>query len=775
MSFAKKGKGVSYAGRYTEMKILKKINKDKVICFFISFFSVVLIYGIFFAQNAFSDVVTFGKSGDSARQTLPSFIHLGYQIGNGIRDGVDVLVGNGSRSIHYDGLEWYIVYRFFAYLGYITRPVACYIMFYAFHTFLNMYCTQRLCFLYFGINRPLAVVIAVSVSFTALRTAWFPSFFVIYSLVLPSMYFMIAMITNSSKIICLLSSLVYVVIFHSGYSTVSCMLAAGVFVVSFLWGMLYGRLEIRKLITKTFFPAFIGAAVSFPYLWKLFISMKKVSAEGTTMFQALYLPIKFETLPSLIFFSYNKGPVEGGFLTIGLLWFFTCILLVISKVTKKMDKKNRIMFLFLISLNLLFLLVSIGEVLPFDVWFYEVPIFGSMHIRQRYLLTMMPYLYLALGLGIQCLGGQKERKDIRYAIVVFCAISLIVIGFAHDSFNWNSLIVELVCSGIGIYFVLNEGLTSCSFASVFVAEMICFTCNSFYQGNEITATKSSMAARSIAYDVNAQDRLDQYVRGLGIKEIYKYIGIETDNEVPIYVMNNYGWYHSQNVLLSNYLIYPLHGTAITKEYCEDIQVAYFNNFDWNYLFDTRADFAVLDQGVIDAQSDLYNNEVIDWEHECVYLSGEHVCVKVKKYIPRHYTDSDQRILDTKESLDNGYFYCPTLKNEDIVDFFTDNASEFRILLQAPSASEIQFSMYAADNYSYYLDGEEYTPKKDHGLAYFNVPKGKHEIQIIYKDNYEQMMRVIYAGYYSVLLVGVFIFGRREIKKLQKDVKCWKGN
>ena len=59
---------------------------------------------------------------------------------------------------------------------------------------------------------------------------------------------------------------------------------------------------------------------------------------------------------------------------------------------------------------------------------------------------------------------------------------------------------------------------------------------------------------------------------------------------------------------------------------------------------------------------------------------------------------------------------------------------------------------------------------DYGLAYFTVDSGEHTIEIVYEDNYEMAIRVVYTVYYiTFAVVGLsylFAFvakGKRKCK------------
>jgi hypothetical protein len=320
-----------------------------------------------------------------------------------------------------------------------------------------------------------------------------------------------------------------------------------------------------------------------------------------------------------------------------------------------------------------------------------------------------------------------------------------------DQIDWDFLLLEicalLVFAAIIFY---QESFSRTSFIFLCICYVL-VTTERFYDSQEVTQIAYEFSNRSIAYDKDAQMKLDSYVDSFESKELYRYIGIEENNKVPSYAMNNFSWYGTQNHVLSNLLRYSLHAGAVTKEYKEDAGISYFNNFDWNYMHDIQADFIIVNQATIDENPELYNR-IVDWNRPAENLNMGFFCLKLKHFLPRHYSDGELEKEVLTNILDNGYFYCPNLTNNDIKSFNTDGSRYFKITLNANKACEVQYSLAPMDQYKYYVDDKEYFPTIEYGLAYFDIPSGSHSIVIKYNDSFMSLINWIYYVYLFIITV-----------------------
>lgn len=732
---------------------IRAIKKNHVaISLITAFLAVFLAWGIFIAQYLFSDTVTLARHGDEARYTLPAFIEMGEHIANGVIDGIDTLTANGSNSIHLDGMEWYIPYRIFAYLGYLTSPLFMFMAFLAIHMFVNMYFTQRLCYKYLNMSSALALLIAISIISLSFQAVWFHAFFVIMSLVTPLIYGIITMLKSNSKLSCLLSSFLFVIALTSGYSLISAAMALTIFLFSLFYSILYKINDCRRIFYRSLLSAILGVGVCLPYYIIILLSNQNSSTKSMmTLSQAIAQATQPSmVIPKLFFFSDEIVPGEW-VLCIGLIWSYLAVLFILSKTTSKMDIKEKIIFGIGIIGTLLFLLIDFKDVLPFDKWYYMIPAFGGLRLRRRYMLIFIPLLFISFGIALKNCRKKPERKTLLIVSIVYVIFHAILFFVAKDAINKDAFIIELILTGTAIYFGITNGFLSKKFLMVFSCIIFCYGVNTLYAREEVTASESFIKSRCIAFDSDKQVALDNFVNTFSKQDIYKYVALEEGyKDTPLYIPGNYGWYHKQKNALSNYSKYPLHGPAISDAYRTALTLKWHNSFDINYLYDTRADFAVLTKEIKDKTP---INFVFDFSVTPLYFNDTMFCAKLEKYIPRHYTNGQELVLDKNNSLDNGYFYCPTLTNNNIENFETDNYTYFKISINADTGSEIQYSMFPNEKFSYYIDGEAHEPVKDYNLAYFNLTPGHHSIEIRYRDTKQIVIYWIFTIYYSLILLG----------------------
>ncbi len=145
------------------------------------------------------------------------------------------------------------------------------------------------------------------------------------------------------------------------------------------------------------------------------------------------------------------------------------------------------------------------------------------------------------------------------------------------------------------------------------------------------------------------------------------------------------------------------------------------------------------------------------------MDSTHQLLKLKKFIPFYYT-GEYFVEDKKDSMDNGYFYCPDLGNEDLTDFRTDKATYFQAQIAAKVDSSIAFLLYPNKYYHYYVNGKEVQPSIQDMQAFIPVSKGNNVIQVIYKNNLDRIKTVIFLGYYCFVAVSMAVVAFKWVRK-----------
>ena len=328
------------------------------------------------------------------------------------------------------------------------------------------------------------------------------------------------------------------------------------------------------------------------------------------------------------------------------------------------------------GLYTLVLLWACESSLPFSAWFFSlVPILGGMHIPLRYLMIIMPFVYISILLVSKYTDYSKYRKVLKIIGVIVAGMLGIYliqykrIGVQEDSItntvNSDMFIFEVLLFIGFLYQLLRKGIKKFATMAVWCIAVFVPSVAGLYQATETYLTKEEIEQRSIIYDESAMDNIDNYIAMLDEKEIYRFVAYDSAEDVPVYLLGNYEWYGYSNYNICNYSGYEMH-LGVPLEYRQ--RMPWFNQIDWEYAVDTRADFAMFDLDSLRKNETL--QKIIDTERGIEYVgNGRYICA-LNKYIPSVIA-GEKYVYDDRESLDNGYFYSYNLTDENIKEFNTD--------------------------------------------------------------------------------------------------------
>lgn len=754
---------------------MKPKSNPKAFAFLTSLLVCILIFSVFAGQALWSDIVTFHKSGDDLKGSFPAVKKIADYLQQGVFSGADIDTFNGateffSRSNIANQYVFVVLASCFMKL-FPARGV--YVALYLLQLFFCSYFSIRLGQTFFQMKNRYAFLFACSWIAVALYEYWYLSFYIATTLV-PMVLYLELKIFETYKIRCkecLLYSFPYVLSITSGYITVSLALACGVFVMTACYGILYRKLHIKDTLRKVAAPFVLGVGVCLPFCLELTKYRKNVvQATSATIHDALGLKLNALDVKRIVSGAFeNVASIEQmGLITLDMFWVFILVLLIYLNIIQKMEYADRILLRFGIGINTLFLMIALGNLTPFAAWFYSfVPILGSMHLPLRYLMVTLILLYLGLAVSLPYLPDLKQKKGVKIAaFVVFLTgfmCTMIAPYLFEPKINMEQLVVELFLFAAILYVTYRYGMQH--FGTVILSAFFILlpAINYFYNANEIGGLASDINERSIVYDIARQDRLDELVSDLEKKERYLYAAFDSVESVPEFIPGNYGWYGYSKYHLANYSGYELH-LSVPTDYLQ--RFLWFDSMDWGYIANTRGDFLILDQPSIDANRDALEN-LVDWDESGAYLDTNHQFLKLKKFIPSYYT-GEYFVEDKQDTMDNGYFYCPEMKNEDLTEFRTDRATYFQAQIDARADCSIAFLLYPNKNYHYYVNGKEVQPSLQDMQAYIPVSKGKNVIQVIYKNNLDKVKNVIFLVYYCFLAVSLAIVVVRWVQKRNRE-------
>lgn len=754
-----------------------KIKENKrLFAFAVSLLICILVYSVFIGQVLWSDVLTFHKKGDDLRLCFPAIKKIAEYFQAGAFYGVDIASFNGATEFFYrSNLPHHFLLVVIA--GYLTKFLPArgiYLILYFMQLFLCSYFSTRLAQRFFQMENRIALLFTCSWITVALYEYWYLSFYLVTTLIPVVLYFefMLFEVNHFKWKEKILFSFPYVLSLTSGYITLSVSLTVAVFVITVAYGVWFKKVSLKNTLRKAIVPFAVGVGVCIPFCLGLFVYQKSVVQASMTMFDAMYLKLSTLDIKRIVTGAFvSENPIEQiQLVTLGMFWVFVLILLVYFNSFSIMKREERFLFRFGFIINILFIMIAMETILPFSSWFYSmVPIFGSMHLPLRYLMITLILLYLGMALAMEYIPDLKQQKMIKlFAVAVLLLGVLCTITapyLSKEKVNMEKLLIELFLMTAILYFIYRNGLRHVVTIILIGFFILLPGITFFYDENELSVSSSVMKERSIVYDTEKQEHLDNFIATLDSKDRYLFAAFDKIEYLPDFLPGNYGWYGYSKYVLSNYSGYE-HHLANPKEYREHF--SWFDVMDWNYIADTRGDFVVMDQESIDEQKEVLD-QIVDWEESNEYLDSIHRILKLKKFIPSYYT-GENFVEDHADTMDNGYFYCPDLKKKDLVEFGTNHATYFRACINASVKSTVAFLLYPNRNYHYYVNGEEIQPVIQNMQAYIPINKGKNSIQVLYKDKLAEIKNIMFFFYYIIIVlcaVCVAVEWRQSCKKIEK--------
>lgn len=750
---------------------------DRQFALIIALLVTALIFCPFLGQELFSDVMTFQKKGDALQLTYPAFMRAWDVFVHG---GVDVFSDNGATemAIRTNLPMAYPLFILFSLLGKLSSYRFAYILFFAVHMVAFLYFGFRTVQEHFGLNRRFACLCVLSSLATVFVSSWYVSFYIITCLIWVLLYAAIKALSLQRKRYLIVCALPYVLTFCGGYSTLAVFACAFAFIVTILYGLLWmeqGENRIARAFGRSITPPLLAGVVVLTYYVEMLVYTKKVVKAGSSLSSALNAALAPQDLLGMLSQAFTmQSPIEGNYtIYIGFAWAFLLAILCMKRSDWGSIRAGQRKFLYgIFGIVIVLVLISFGSNSIFQYWYYAlVPILGTMHLPIRNLLIAMPLLFLAMTMLVSKQMKCFSKKIFSTASIVMGSMLLILL-FCRSGIPYiekqEILIVECLFFFAFLVSANHFGIDSKLCIAMIIGCTIIISANThFYESNQIDATSAEIEASSIVFSDRNIDAMDDYISSSEDKKLYKMITVEPadDSTVTSYVPRNYAWYQLSEYNLTSYRGYELH-LGVPEDYRNRFD--WWNITDWEYIANTRGDLAIIHISELSELESLYG-EYLDLTNPPQHIGNDYYVCKLKKFIPSYYIGSSF-VIDENTSMDNGYFYAPNLSNDCIEDFSTDDASYFRITLNADHAEVVAFLLYNNRNYHYYVDGMEIEPTVQDMQAFIPIDQGVHAIEVKYENILPIVSKVIFCAYYFVcgIIVIVFLVGfysgkRRSLK------------
>lgn len=168
------------------------------------------------------------------------------------------------------------------------------------------------------------------------------------------------------------------------------------------------------------------------------------------------LPLSSDNFLSVLFASVYPTQVEGRY----YIGIFAFVLISVTLLTCTNPRFRKIIGAFF-ALSLAYYFLSLGKENWLSDVFYSVPVFGTMHIYQRYILFTLLPMSIATGISLEYIrleifkpNQQKLVRVLSAAILIATLFCAIYVSETHKPGIWPTA-PEIIEIGLAIFLVLN--------------------------------------------------------------------------------------------------------------------------------------------------------------------------------------------------------------------------------------------------------------------------------------------------------------------------------
>lgn len=736
-----------------------------------------LTFLAFGGQNLYSDIMTFAKDGDQMQLCYSSFVKLGRLLHEGVFTGVDSGSSNGATDFFLRGQipVRYLPIMIMAYLGKYLGYNFSYMLFYVIHLLVALYCAQRLGTTYFQLSRYQAFLFACSCMPVMCHEMWYSSHAIVTFLTIPLLYFGLLSTGKIKRRYWPLLPMPYVLAFTAGYITLALVLVVYIWIVSVLYvfcNYRYEKNQTKKCILRLTLPLIVATIIVFFYYLSVLIYIKLIVRAGSyTLADAVAMKLNVINFAGIVFHSFNfiDGIEQLPIICIGIIWFTALIVIYISKGLKEISKAELLFCRVVIVINVILLVVSCGMNTPMGAWFYSIfPIIGQTHLPIRYMMITLPSMFLAFTTLFKYIDdgiGKKAYFVLAWACFGLALTLCFIFGIKNPGIvNRERFVLELFALAYILFVVEKDGWNSKRLIVTWSVYMIFIGVDVLYASMNITERSGEVESKCIVYNDWNKNELNTYLSEQPQSELYHFVHLDSTQSVTTYIPGNIEWFDVLDYCVTNYIGMDIH-TCLPEDYRSSF--SWFNVVDWEYLFNTRASFVIADQGSIDANEILKNT--VQWENSNHYLNNMYRICTLKKYVPTYYTGGTLFVEDEEDTLDNGYFYCPNLKNSDLLDFKTDKSTYFKVKVYSPENNDLAFLLYPNANYNYYIDGCKIDPIIYKMQAFLSISAGEHTVEVKYVNPLDSIAVLSMGGYYIIFAISAVCLSAYALKRKKGSV------
>lgn len=633
-----------------------------------------------------------------------------------------------------------------------------YLILLAVPAFFGAFFTHRLATRFLKFDAPLAAFLTFGFAFSLQIVAsfWYMPFaFTAWAFPL-ALYASLAAGEAQNKRTSFLWALAPLVAYLSGYAplalnTLFLSAAAALFLFREDILALKGKLRLKK-IGWILSPHLIATVIVVPYYLEL-IRVNRLSevahnpGAGSLERVAHNLAMPLVNLLHSIAWHAPLLGIQNEFgIFIGLVPLLIIALFCLQK-DLEIPKERRLLAQTSILLFLFFALAVVGTASPLsDLFYYFVPVFGSMHLYQRYLIVAQFFLVVFLAILLDHLATSRERRGVCRLTALMAFIVLAAapfIGHKEAPFISDKLVFEFLLALLFLLsfsFFSRKGIIRAATLSMFLLSVLglCF----FRHGD--TNNYRKRMAEKITYSENTTANFADFVNSLKPQaSVLRYVDLVPH---PLkYIPKNFPYFLAGQAKLASYYGYDWHLAAkwnyrkrFAAPTADDGTGNSWMRPDWEWAIKTGARYVLFDatangnDPLLAKYSDLS-------DPSRVYRTGE----------KNQYVFAPLRGAMDKEpnAFDNGIIRLTGAKNTpEVTAFETNYGNRIAFRLNRTEATEMDFLYWPDKHLRLFVDGARQAWETKDELFHARFPAGDHKIEILYINRMLQLFLFLYAAY-----------------------------
>ncbi len=740
---------------------------------------------LFFAPSlVHQGKIGFVFGGDTWNLITAQFVLSGHYAAQGVFAGVDIFThGGASEFFLRPNLPIYHpLVLLLSPLAKADNPgqlASLYVIIMFVHAFLGCYFLHRLAMRFLRCDLPLATFIALGGAFSVqmVHALWYLPFAVIGWTMPMAIYAGLHAARAGNYRSLVLASLPVFLIYVAGYVP----MALGAIMLSQLSILVYEFYQARDLPRRSrmentlaaFMPAVLASLIAAPYYLAVakFHHLSEIANRGSdNIFEIAH---QLTEVPQNLFrLLASNLAYPGPLYEFSLFWGLVPVLVFILYLNRaggvpsvRMPKERMHYHLMLFSLAIytLFALAIFGvSSAVSDIFYYFVPILGSMHLYQRYQVLSQLFLIVFTGLMLNEVL-KNPRLGMVKGLAVFVTVLIIAVAQLLHMRQplWDApavnggLVIELVYALlflIGI--ILCERRTVLYLATVLM--LLVSLAGVYRYSSDSNLFLASKRQEEVSLNRDEVNAIASYFSQNSPKALIKYVDLISH---PGAVSKNLPWFMLGKVRASSYYGYDWHLAADYRfrDKMPAAGVPLEMLPDWDWVHHTGADFVIYQTGNLKRDPKLQNYiDSKDSRHVFHLGNKSDIVIAPLKFEP----PAGEPVV-----FDNGFVRVQSAGHDfELAQFKTNDAGKMSFTTTSASPARLTYLLWPGSHLQVYIDGKKVTPEEGGDLWSFDVASGQHAFQFVYRNWPLKIFLLFYALYAVAVLLALAGVGMRSFTR-----------